>query len=197
MTASCEPETAPRGAFYQSVLVPHPSTPCAVVRSIEVRLARTNGGRLDLTYTVAGDLRGVRLPKQSPPRRTDGLWRHTCFEAFVAPDPGTAYVELNLAPSGAWACYAFERYREGMASPAGIPAPEIRVLADAPEAVGLERRWTLSAVARIPSLDDGAPAHVALAAVIEEADGRVSYWALRHPPGRPDFHRREGFALRI
>jgi hypothetical protein len=197
MTASCEPETAPRGAFYQSVLAPHPSTPCGAVRSIEVRLARTNGDRLALTYTVAGDLRGVRLPEPAPPRRADGLWRHTCFEAFVAPDPGTAYVELNFAPSGQWACYAFERYREGMVSPADMPEPQITVLADAPRAVGVERRWTLSAAARIRSLDKGAPVRVALAAVIEEGDGRLSYWALRHPPGRPDFHRPEGFALRI
>jgi hypothetical protein len=33
--------------------------------------------------------------------------------------------------------------------------------------------------------------------VIEEGDGVLSYWALRHPAARPDFHHPEGFALEI
>jgi hypothetical protein len=38
---------------------------------------------------------------------------------------------------------------------------------------------------------------VGLSAVIEEVDGSKSYWALRHPPGQPDFHHRDCFALRL
>ena len=34
-----------------------------------------------------------------------------------------------------------------------------------------------------------------LAAVIEETSGRKSYWALAHPPGKPDFHHSDCFAL--
>src|SRR3546814_3736372 len=34
--------------------------------------------------------------------------------------------------------------------------------------------------------DNGAK--LALSAVIEELDGTKSYWALAHPPGKPDFH---------
>jgi hypothetical protein len=33
-----------------------------------------------------------------------------------------------------------------------------------------------------------------LTAVVEAADGSLSYWALRHPVARPDFHHRDGFA---
>ena len=40
-------------------------------------------------------------------------------------------------------------------------------------------------------------AAIALSAVIEETDGTKSYWALRHPPGPPDFHHPDCFALRI
>jgi hypothetical protein len=36
-----------------------------------------------------------------------------------------------------------------------------------------------------------------LSAVIEEKIARKTYWALRHPPGRPDFHHSDGFALEI
>jgi hypothetical protein len=33
--------------------------------------------------------------------------------------------------------------------------------------------------------------------VIETLDGSLSYWALRHPPGKPDFHHSESFALEL
>ena len=36
---------------------------------------------------------------------------------------------------------------------------------------------------------------LALSPVIE--DGALSYWALRHPPGRPDFHHQDAFTLEI
>ncbi|MGH8259529.1 MAG: DOMON-like domain-containing protein, partial [Steroidobacteraceae bacterium] len=186
------PHTAPRGAFYQSSLGPHPATPCEAVRSIEVRLARAPDGGLDLAYTVDGDLGLVRWPQPASPDRTDGLWRHTCFEAFLAPEPGSAYLELNFSPSGAWACYGFDRYREGMRAIDDV-APAIVLPPNGPADSG-GRPWTLRAAVRLQGV---ARARVALAAVIEESGGRLSYWALSHPPGRPDFHHPDGFALRI
>lgn len=184
--------------------MPHPSTPCEAVRSIRVRLTRESGGRLGFAYALEGDLRRVLLPRPTAPRRADGLWRHTCFEAFVAPDPGVAYVELNFSPSGQWAAYAFDRYREGMTAVEGMAAPAITVTAAG--ATGpVERQppnepqnpWVLTAGARIDALDGGAAARVGLAAVIEETGGRLSYWALHHPPGQPDFHHPDGFVCRI
>lgn len=38
---------------------------------------------------------------------------------------------------------------------------------------------------------------LALAAVVEDEDGALSYWALRHPPGKPDFHHPDAFALQL
>ena len=32
---------------------------------------------------------------------------------------------------------------------------------------------------------------------IEDEAGALSYWALRHPPGKPDFHHPAGFALEL
>jgi hypothetical protein len=42
-----------------------------------------------------------------------------------------------------------------------------------------------------------APALFALTAMIEETDGVKSYWALKHTPGKPDFHHAYGFALEL
>jgi hypothetical protein len=44
---------------------------------------------------------------------------------------------------------------------------------------------------------EGSRLLIGLAAVIEAADGSLSYWALRHPPGKPDFHHRGAFALEL
>ena len=47
-------------------------------------------------------------------QRTDGLWRHTCFEAFICRRATGEYWEYNFSPSGAWAAYQFSGYRAGM-----------------------------------------------------------------------------------
>ena len=36
-----------------------------------------------------------------------------------------------------------------------------------------------------------------LSAVLEDLHGRISYWALAHPPGNADFHDDAGFALKL
>jgi hypothetical protein len=38
---------------------------------------------------------------------------------------------------------------------------------------------------------------IGLSAVIEDTNGEISYWALAHPPGKPDFHHANGFAYEI
>ena len=38
-------------------------------------------------------------------------------------------------------------------------------------------------------------AGLGLSAILEEEDGTISYWALAHPPGRPDFHHPDCLAL--
>ncbi|MBL8399918.1 MAG: hypothetical protein JNL00_02570, partial [Candidatus Accumulibacter sp.] len=61
----------------------HPATPAPVVRTIEVHAARAADGGLALAYCLRGDLARLRIPAPRPPEAADGLWEHTCFEAFV------------------------------------------------------------------------------------------------------------------
>ncbi len=49
----------------------------------------------------------------------------------------------------------------------------------------------------LPAVPVHAPLRLGLSAVIEDEDGERSYWALRHPPGQPDFHHAEAFALAL
>jgi hypothetical protein len=51
----------------------------------------------------------------------------------------------------------------------------------------------------IPELADaisnGRELRLAASSVIEDSQGHITYWALVHPSGKPDFHHRDGFAL--
>ena len=46
-------------------------------------------------------------------------------------------------------------------------------------------------------LPPGRLLRLGLSAVLEAVDGTLSYWAFRHPPGMPDFHHIDAFALRL
>jgi hypothetical protein len=75
-----------------------------------VDVQRLPAGALHLTYRVEGDIAQLQLPQQKPPARTDGLWRDTCFEAFLRAPGSSAYDEFNFSPSGEWAAYRFARW---------------------------------------------------------------------------------------
>lgn len=169
-------------------LKPHPDTPCKALTGVSVGVARPEPGLLALRYTFAGQIAGVRFPVAAPPARADELWRATCCEAFLRAGPGEAYYEFNLSPSTQWAAYHFTGYREGMAL-AEIAPPRVIVGAN-------PTHFDLETLIALPSAA-GAPWRAALAAVIEEIDGEISYWALEHPPGKPDFHHQAGFRVEL
>lgn len=173
-------------SLVRRALVPHPATPCEAVSSLEAEVRR-GPGRLSLRYVLKGRIAALRIPARAPAARTDDLWKHTCFEAFVRPPGDPGYWEFNLSPSTSWAAYAFGRYRERGPDPR-TTAPRIAVTTT-PQSVELTTDLDLS-------LLKGAW-QVGLSAVVETAEGAKSYWALRHPPGRPDFHHAAGFALTL
>lgn len=194
--------TGERGApAVAAVLAPYPGTRCAAVSDLRVRVWREADGRLGLAFTLAGDLARLRLPEVGnesvPVPRGAELWRHTCFEAFVAAADGPGYLELNVSPAGAWDLLAFRGYRDGGPLPAGVPAPEIE-LRQAGERLQVAVRLDLARLAADARLPDLAAAlRLGLAAVIEDDAGALTYWALRHPAARPDFHAPDSFALRL
>ena len=179
--------------FFFARLVCHLETPCKGVERIESSLRQEPNGDLSASYVLKGSVELLRLPPSVTPQRADGLWRHTCFEAFVAVKGNSNYYEFNFSPSGQWGAYAFRGYRDGAALEDEELNPGI-ALQISPE------KFELHAVIRLNQLPAIAPAaalRVGLAAVIEERDGDLSYWALKHPPGKPDFHHPDGFLLEI
>jgi len=171
----------------------HPDSRCAAATHIDVDVARLRAGVLELRYTVTGAMDDLRLPPASAPERTDELWRHTCFEAFVRAQSGDAYAEFNFAPSTQWAAYQFTSHRTGMVAATALSAPRIDVHVGAGSC---QVRVALN-VSPLLSLKNDAIWRLGLAAVIEETSGRTSYWALAHPPGAPDFHHADSFAYEL
>ncbi len=167
----------------------HPGSTCVAAIHIEVDVGGPSARCLALTYVVSGNIRELHLPPVIAPARGDELWQHTCFEAFVGTVAGAPYYELNFAPSTQWAAYRFDSYRRGMrvATEIGAPAIVVKPTAD---------RYTLQASLRLGeiSLPRDVPWRLGLAAITEDRRGRKSYWALAHPPGKPDFHHFDCFA---
>lgn len=173
------------------MLTCHPDTPCEAIREIAVDVAWRPEGGLAFRYSTRGDLARLFLPDRMPTGRADGLWRTTCFEAFVGdPGMGDGYTEMNFSPSGQWATYTFGGYRSHM-SPSDVLVTGI-------EGSSTSDSYVLVASIANLGLYDAEFLHLqrlGLSAVIEEVGGRKSYWALAHAPGRPDFHAPAGFAV--
>ena len=160
-------------------LLPHPDGPPSAVSDIEVQIWAVSATRLHLRYIATGDMARVVWPGNAAPDRTDGLWKHSCFEAFRRTETDTGYQEYNFSPSSAWAAYEFAAYRKGGKDLALSVRPQIWLDAG--------HDWlALEVEAEVPAL--AAPWQFNLTAVIEESGGHKSYWALKHGDGPPDFH---------
>jgi hypothetical protein len=166
-------------------LIFHPGNPPLQVRKVEARVVSVDGNWLRLRWRIEGSEK-VLFPSFAGKGRADGLWKTTCFEFFLQPRESIGYTELNLSPSERWAAYDFTSYREGMAERPFPHEPTCTVR------VGQSMAIFDAAVpaAALPP----PPWRYGLSAVIEEEGGVLSYWAIAHPEGKPDFHSPACFA---
>lgn len=169
-------------------LVCHPDSPEPAVRALVAGARGLPDGGLALVWRLSGELAALRIPDAATRLPPERLWAHTCFEVFVGTPGEAAYREFNFSPNGQWMRFDFYGYRERVESPV-LPAPQISV-----------RRAgdMLELSARLDALHlPTGELCVGLTAVVEAVDGSHSYWSLRHPAGKPDFHHREGLALAL
>lgn len=147
-------------------------------------------GSLRLHYDVLGAIDKLLIPGAKAPEEAEGLWKHTCFEAFVAVVEEPPYHEFNFSPSGQWAAYAFDDYRTPKDWRVQYP-PALSY-------VRTEERLSVEVILSdrdLPANPLNQTYRLGLSAVIETKEGELSYWALCHPDGKPDFHHRTGFTL--
>ena len=169
-------------------LVPHPKAGASHAK-VTARAELDHALRLQLEWSLTGNLEELAIPRRSASRRADGLWEHTCFEAFVAPASGGSYCELNFAPSTRWAAYAFDGYRQGMRPLELDEPPSVKVVTAANE-------LRVTAGIELGSLADAPwPWRIGLTAVVEDRAGGRAYYALSHPREKPDFHDAAAFTV--
>jgi hypothetical protein len=175
----------------KSCLLYHPDTTDDFIKRMHIGVkALYQDNSLKLHFDVLGAIDRLLIPKPKTPEETNGLWEHTCFEAFISVVEESYYREFNFSPCGDWAAYAFNEYR--------VAKPWHTSTAPAITYVCTKERLSLEAVINQRDLPDNPRKQafrLGMAAVLETKAGGLSYWALFHPSGKPDFHHRTGFTL--
>lgn len=169
-----------------------PFTPSALTEKIQLSAQVSPpdmSGRRMIEFLLEGDLSSIKWPETFAviESRKDDLWKSTCLEAFFAEslDAGSPYFEVNCSPAGDWNLYSLSSYRQDLAP---LAQGKVRLI---------EREGAPRGVRFIISVE-GLPAvrfKVGLTAVVEHANGEVSYWALAHPGVKADFHDKRAFLL--
>ena len=157
-------------------LMLHVACDLGPIRAVTASVTATSQG-CEAEFRLDGRVPAIILPPPAMAARRDNLWQTTCFEIFWQPLGDTRYREFNLSPSGQWAAYDFDSFREGMRD---APVDAIAIACSHDEN-GLVLKANIAAV--LP-----APAQVALNAIVEHPDGGMQFWALGFPPGKPEFH---------
>jgi len=158
----------------------HQSCKSGPITAVSASIVATNDG-CEAEFRFEGGIDEIVLPQSVPSARTNDLWKTTCFEIFWQPLDGKGYREFNLSPSGRWAAYDFDAYREGMRD-APVDAIAISTAQGSVNGVG-EFVLKVAIAADLPD-----PAQVALNAIVEHRDGHMQYWALAFDDGKAEFH---------
>jgi hypothetical protein len=170
-------------------LMCHPQSDAGGIEAIDVTATLGQGGEIKLVYRVTGALEALKIAVPAMPDRVDGLWKSTCFELFVRNSEDKSYLEYNFAPSGQWAAYQFSGYRAGMAQlEARAPIVSVEKSGDV---------LAVSVTVPLPDMTRHADLCAGISAVVATKRGKISYWALAHPAGSPDFHHKDCFALKL
>ena len=150
-------------------------------------------GELHMHYTLHQDTSSPVLwpsAKQTACRR-DGIWQSTCMELFISTPSMQRYWEYNFCPSGDWNIYQLSGYRSNLQADANCRQPSIT---QRTQSGGYE----LAVITQLPAaLVDQQELILAITAVVEQRNGQCSYWAMHHGGSEADFHRRDGFQLRL
>lgn len=151
-------------------------------------LHRKSKLELVLDFLVEGPVEQL-LYEVGPAVQQGDLWKQTCFEFFLS-DTSTKYVEFNGSPSGAWALYFFDDYRQKSADQSVfLLKPEL--LTRVYSASQLKARWVVNMSGFERHID---LMHIGygLTAVLKTASDTL-YYAMEHVGENPDFHNRKSW----
>jgi hypothetical protein len=146
---------------------------------------------LSIEYQLFGDLNAISIaPPANPPSRQFHLWEATCFEFFIGIPGDRNYWEFNLSPSGDWAVFALDDYRQGLRDELAFRSLPFKV-DRYPNYITLNLELDLSEL--ILSEQD---IEMSVTTVIKSSQDELSYWAINHSDKEADFHLRDSFIIK-
>ncbi len=171
-------------------LAGHHDNPARFHQQVDATLTHTTNGGLQIVYAIHGLNLDLRIPTVHAPAPADGLWKTTCCEIFLGSIGQTGYREFNFSPSGQWATYEFSGTRQRAPHAFDCPAPDLAFERS-------EDLLKLTATLPKQALPKAETLRIAVSTILEIEGGDLGYWALAHPPGKPDFHQHAGFVLSL
>ena len=149
-------------------------------------------GRIVFRYVLRAQIPRVRIPPPQPVERADGFGSTRVSKPLSWRPARRATTSSISRRRGQWAVYRFEATaREFVRAPrctAGNLGPPLR---------RSSRARGGRAPADLTAWQGRPRCKLALTAVVEDDNGTLSYWALKHAPGKPDFHHPDGFVLEL
>ena len=142
----------------------------------------------DLSFTVGCCINPANpIAESNPNAFTPELWRHDVGELFIKHAANDAYLEINLAPFGAWWASLFSSYRNPIADAATAPFTPVQL-----DTENTENAWQTSLT--VPqdflrealAFDTASKANVCFILGGPTQRYHFSYASLPHDP--PDFH---------
>jgi hypothetical protein len=172
-------------------LQPFPATSNLPQIEINGRVNRKDQ-MLSIDYQLFGDLNAISIdPLTSVPSRQFHLWEATCFEFFIGIPGDANYWEFNLSPSGNWAVFALDDYRQGLRNELAFASLPFKV-DRYPNYITLSLEFDLSEL--ILSEQD---LEMSVTTVIKSSQDDLSYWAISHSGKQADFHLRDNFVISL
>ena len=169
----------------------HPDSPCFAAAHIEVEVARPHADQFGVVlYRDRQDraTSACRLSRRPRAATSFGGIPASRHLSALRRAPGITNSTLRLRHNG--------RPIDSAATEAGcVWRPRSARLRS--KCNRAPTRYTLQAsleLDRLSGLPRNALWRLGLSALIEDTSGRKSYWALAHPPGKPDFHHADCFA---
>lgn len=168
------------------------SLPFEVFASIEKR-----GTALSFQFELRDPKKLVQIPvlgSEYQQKRTDGLWKSTCFEIFILPESQENYYEVNLSPNLDWNIYQFDSYRKPQPPTPSFDLQLSQMNWDKDRQI-LQGKISGDLLAK--------PLKIGLTAVIKlhsgeskgENNSEIHYLAIQHAGDKPDFHNSDSFIL--
>ena len=148
--------------------------------------------QLQITYLLAGNLAAIVIPPLSKtPTRQYELWEHTCFEFFLGLKGFPKYWEFNLSPAGDWNIFRFANYRQDISQELAFNSLPF-TFGEQTDSCQLNLAVDINQI-----IDPEQNLEVGIAAVIENQQQQISYWALTHATTTADFHQRDSFIINL